>query len=175
MHFNLIVSTFRNAENNAKGEIFHLLDRLGDSKSKSESVMSGLIVVNTSLDVFDLIDQLRELVIDEPWEIHYILRLLPIEIVIPTRLEQLSIEISKLGTKMKQKDTYRITVEKRQNNLSSREIISAIAKEIKNKVDLQNPDWTILVETIGQYTGISILRQHQIFSSIVEKRDRLTF
>lgn len=175
MHFNLIVSTFRNAENNAKGEIFHLLDRLGDSKSKSESVMSGLIVVNTSLDVFDLIDQLRELVIDEPWEIHYILRLLPIEIVIPTRLEQLSIEISKLCTKMKQKDTYRITVEKRQNNLSSREIISAIAKEIKNKVDLQNPDWTILVETIGQYTGISILRQHQIFSSIVEKRDRLTF
>lgn len=175
MHFNLIVSTFRNAENNAKGEIFHLLDMLGDSKSKSESVMSGLIVVNTSLDVFDLIDQLRELVIDEPWEIHYILRLLPIEIVIPTRLEQLSIEISKLCTKMKQKDTYRITVEKRQNNLSSREIISAIAKEIKNKVDLQNPDWTILVETIGQYTGISILRQHQIFSSIVEKRDRLTF
>jgi len=175
MRFNLIVSTFRNAENNAKGEIFHLLDRLGDSKSKSESVMSGLIVVNTSLDVFNLIDQLRELVIDEPWEIHYILRLLPIEIVIPTRLEQLSIEISKLGTKMKQKDTYRITVEKRQNNLSSWEIISAIAKEIKNKVDLQNPDWTILVETIGQYTGISILRQHQIFSSIVEKRDRLTF
>ncbi len=175
MHFNLIVSTFRNAENNAKGEIFHLLDRLGDSKSKSKSVMSGLIVVNTSLNVFDLIDQLRELVIDEPWEIHYILRLLPIEIVIPTRLEQLSIEISKLCTKMKQKDTYRITVEKRQNNLSSREIISAIAKEIKNKVDLQNPDWTILVETIGQYTGISILRQHQIFSSIVEKRDRLTF
>ena len=175
MHFNLIVSTFRNAEHNAKDEIFHLLDRFGDSKSEAESVMSGLIVVNTSLDVFNLIEQLRELVTDEPWEIHYILRLLPIDIVIPTTLDQICIGIYKLATKMSQNDTYRITVEKRRNNLRSREIIAAIAKEIKNKVNLQNPDWTILVETIGQYTGISILRQHQIFSSIVEKRDRLTF
>ena len=137
--------------------------------------MSGLIIVNTSLDIFKLIGKLRELVINEPWEIHYLLRLLPIEVVIPTTLEHIRNASDKLAIKMRRKDTYRITIEKRHNSISSSELIATIAKEITNKVDLQKPDWTILVETIGQTTGISILRPHHIFSSMLEKRNSFTF
>ncbi|TLY06467.1 MAG: hypothetical protein E6K88_08165 [Thaumarchaeota archaeon] len=48
--------------------------------------------------------------------------------------------------------------------------MKAIASEIESKVDLENPDWVILVEIIEGQTGLSVLRQNQMFSSIVEKR-----
>ena len=55
--------------------------------------------------------------------------------------------------------------------LGSSEVIAAIAKEIDNKVDLENPNWVVLVEIVGRWTGISVLKPNQIFSSVVEKRN----
>jgi tRNA acetyltransferase TAN1 len=61
-------------------------------------------------------------------------------------------------------------VERRHTLLGSSDIIAAIAKEIDNKVDLEDPEWVILVEIIGGLTGVSVLKPNQIFSSVVEKR-----
>ncbi|MGZ5484583.1 MAG: THUMP domain-containing protein [Nitrososphaeraceae archaeon] len=38
------------------------------------------------------------------------------------------------------------------------------------KVSLENPDWIILIEIIGNKTGISVLKEIDIFNSIMEKR-----
>ena len=50
------------------------------------------------------------------------------------------------------------------------QIIKAIADRINNKVDLENPDWVILVQVVGGLTGVSVVRPNQIFSSVIEKR-----
>jgi tRNA acetyltransferase TAN1 len=50
------------------------------------------------------------------------------------------------------------------------EIVKAIAGQVSNKVDLENPGWVILVQILGRLTGLSVLRPTQIFSSVVEKR-----
>ncbi len=73
--------------------------------------------------------------------------------------------IKKIGN-----DTFRVTVEKRHNSLGSMQIVKAIAGQISNKVDLENPAWVILVQVLGGVTGVSVLRPHQIFSSVIEKR-----
>ena len=54
--------------------------------------------------------------------------------------------------------------------MRSSEIIAKVASEIDNKVDLENPDWIVLVEIIGKLVGISVLRPDEIFSSVIEKR-----
>jgi len=168
--FNLIVSTFRFKEEDAEDEILELLDKFGDSAAESEIIeIKGMILVQTSLDPLTIIDKLKEIVASEPWQVRYILRVLPIQVVVPTRLDTISHAVSDLMTKIG-KDTFRVTVEKRHNSIGSMQIIKAIADRINNKVDLENPDWVILVQVLGGLTGVSVLQPNQIFSSVIEKR-----
>jgi len=75
--------------------------------------------------------------------------------------------------KVNEKETYRITVEKRNSNLSTKEIISTIAKNIQNKVALEKPDWIILIEILGDSTGLSVLTKNDLFSLELSKRELL--
>lgn len=171
MSFNLIASTFRYMEEDAQDELLDILEILGDHESESQTTdITGIILGYTNLDPFQIVNALRELVKNEPWQIHYILRLLPIESVVHTELGKIKEAAKKLALKMQSDDTFRITVERRHTLLGSSDIIAAIAKEIDNKVDLEDPEWVILVEIIGGLTGVSVLKPNQIFSSVVEKR-----
>jgi tRNA acetyltransferase TAN1 len=61
-------------------------------------------------------------------------------------------------------------LEKRNSDISSQELITKIAKNIKNKVSLENPDKIIQIEILGGITGMSILKKSDILS--VEKTKR---
>ena len=168
--FNLIVSTFRFREEEAQDEILDLLDMFGDPDAESEiTEIKGLLLAQTALDPFEVIEKLKKLVASEPWQLRYILRVLPVEKVVPTELDAIKQAAKDLAVKIGN-DSFRITVEKRHSSLKSVEVIKAIASEIESKVDLENPDWVILVEIIEGQTGLSVLRQNQMFSSVVEKR-----
>ena len=71
---------------------------------------------------------------------------------------------------IQQNDSYRITIEKRNTDMSSTEIITEIAKTLPNKVSLNQPDWIILIEILGDKTGISILKDDEMFSLDKSKR-----
>ncbi|HEV8404626.1 MAG TPA: THUMP domain-containing protein [Nitrososphaera sp.] len=168
--FNLIVSTSRFREEEAQDEILDLLDMFGDPDAESKiTEIKGLLLAQTALNTFELIEKLKELVASEPWGVRYILRVLPVEAVVPTELDAIRQAAKDLAAKIG-KDSFRITVEKRHSSLESIEVIKAIAGEIEGKVNLENPGWIILVEIIGSQTGLSVLRPDQMFSSVVEKR-----
>lgn len=174
MDFNLIISTFRHREQEAYDEILNILEDAGDSEAEAEVTdIIGIVLVLTRIDPFKVVQIFRKLAINEPWEIHYILRVLPIESVGPTQLKYIATGSKKLALKMEKHETFRITVEKRHASLSSSDIIKAVAANIDNVVNLKVPDWIILVEIVGRLTGISVLRANQIFSSVVEKRKNL--
>ena len=174
MDFNLIISTFRHREQEAYNEILNILEDAGDSEAEAEVTdIIGIVLVLTKIDPFQVVQIFRKLVINKPWEIHYILRVLPIESVGPTQLKYITTGSKKLALKIKKHETFRITVEKRHASLSSSDIIKAVAANIDNVVNLKVPDWIILVEIVGRLTGISVLRANQIFSSVVEKRKNL--
>lgn len=174
MDFNLIISTFRHREQEAYNEILNILKDAGDSEAEAEVTdIIGIVLVLTRIDPFQVVQIFRKLVINEPWEIHYILRVLPIESVGPTQLKYITTGSKKLALKMEKHETFRITVEKRHASLSSSDIIKAVAANIDNVVNLKVPDWIILVEIVGRLTGISVLRANQILSSVVEKRKNL--
>jgi tRNA acetyltransferase TAN1 len=169
--FNLIVSTYRFREEDAQDEILELLEMFGDSDAESEiTEIKGIILAKTSIDPVILISKLKELIRSEPWRVRYILRVLPVQAVVPTDLESIGNATKILSEVITTDDTFRVTVEKRHSALDSTQIISAVAGQIQRKVDLENPEWIILVEILAAQTGISVIKPDQTFSSVIEKR-----
>ena len=168
--FNLIVTTNRFWEEDGENEILDLLEVFGDHEAESEIIgIRGIILAETSLDPFVVIEKLKEMVALEPWQIRYVLRVLPVQVVVPTTIYAISKAARDLSSRIGN-ETFRVTVEKRHNSLCSMEVVEAVASQIQNKVDLENPCWVLLVQILGGLTGISVLRPNQIFSSVVEKR-----
>ena len=168
---NLIVTCARHLEGDTEDELIDILDKLGDSDVKiSVSSMSGIITVETKLDPIEVVRKIKEMVLDEPWSIRYCLRIIPIQKAVKTNIEEIEKEISSMSNQIEKKESYRILIEKRNSDISSKEIITKIANGIKNKVSLDFPDKVILIEILGIVTGISILKKSDILSLEKTKR-----
>lgn len=169
--FNLIVSTFRFREEDAADEILDILELFGDPDAEAEITdVTGLILVKTAMGPVEVVEKLKEVVASEPWEVRYVLRVLPIEKIVGPELEDIQGAAGELAARIGQDESFRVTVEKRHSHLHSAEIIDYVADAVKRKVNLENPGWVVLVEIIGKHAGISVVRPDQIFSSVVEKR-----
>jgi len=179
MDFNLIASTYRHREEDAQNELHEILELFGDPNPELDiTELVGILVGRTALEPFEVVKRIKKLVRNEPWRVRYILRLLPIEFAFTEDgFESITAAVMRLTSKMKKLETFRITVERRNTLLHSADIIAKVASIIENKVDLEKPDWIVLVEIIGKLAGISVIRPDQIFSSVIEKRhdDDLTW
>ncbi|MBT3573576.1 MAG: RNA methyltransferase [Nitrosopumilus sp.] len=168
---NLIITCARHLEEETGNEITDILDELGDSNVKiSISNMSGILTAETILDPIEVVRKMKEILLDEPWSIRYCLRVIPIQKFIETNIEEIEKTISSMLNQIQDTDTYRISIEKRNSNISSKEIITKIANKIKNKVSLDFPDKIILIEILGIMTGVSILEKSDILSLEKTKR-----
>ncbi|MEK0318046.1 MAG: THUMP domain-containing protein [Nitrosopumilus sp.] len=155
-------------------ELSAVLAQFGDENPEiSRTSMSGVLTAKTKLVPFEVIKNIREKIVDEPWSIRYCLRIIPIEQVVDTNLEEISTQVFSLMKKVNEKESYRITIEKRNSDISSAEIISKIADNITNKVSLEKPDWIALIEILGNKTGVSVLKSDDIFSLEISKRELL--
>ena len=167
----LLVTCARNLETETKNEIGKILGEIGDLEPEILNVgMRGILMVNTKIESSKIIDWIKDKVIEEPWFIRYCLRVIPIQNITETEMSQIIENVIKLKDVIKKNDSYRITIEKRNTNMSSTEIITEIAKIFTNKVSLNQPDWIILIEILGDKTGISILKDSEIFSLDKTKR-----
>ena len=168
---NLIVTCARHLEGDTEDELIDILDELGDSDVKiSVSSMSGIITVETKLDPIQVVRKMKEKLLDEPWSIRYCLRVIPIQKIVETSIEEIEKTISNMSNQIEERESYRILIEKRNSDISSKEIITKIANGIKNKVSLNFPDKVILIEILGIVTGISILEKSDILSLEKTKR-----
>ena len=168
---NLIVTCARHLEGETEDELIDILDELGDSDVKIVvSSMSGIITVQTKLDPIEVVRKMKEIVLDEPWSIRYCLRIIPIQKIVETNIDEIEKMISSMSEQIEEKESYRILIEKRNSDISSKEIITKIANGIKNKVSLDFPDKVILIEILGIVTGISIIKKSDILSLEKTKR-----
>tara|TARA_B100001750_G_C15388969_1_gene536422 strand:+ start:234 stop:752 length:519 start_codon:yes stop_codon:yes gene_type:complete len=168
---NLIVTCARNLETETKNEIEKILGEVGDQEPEILNVgMRGILLVKTNIKPSKIIDWVKEKVVEEPWLIRYCLRMIPIQCITETEMSKITENVIKLKDVIQQNDSYRITIEKRNTNMSSTEIIGEIAKTFSNKVSLNQPDWMILIEILGDKTGISILKDNEVFSLDKAKR-----
>ena len=168
---NLIITCARHLEPETRDELNDILEDFGDSDAQiSITSMSGILTAETKLDPIEIVRKIKEMVLDEPWSIRYCLRIIPIQKIIESKMEEIEEAISSMSQEILDGETYRISIEKRNSDLSSKEIITKIADKIKNKVSLEFADKIILIEILGNKTGISILKKSDILS--IEKTKR---
>ena len=164
--FNLLVSTYRNREDDCISELWYLFRELGDEGAEAwRTIVPGLVAVKTNLDPFEASKRLGFMASERPWDFKYTLKLTPIEVVVPTSLEDIAKAAQDLAErKIGPDDTYRVTVNKRATMLKTSEVVEAVASRISRKVNLKNPDWTVLVEIVGEDTGVSVVKQGDVVS-----------
>jgi tRNA acetyltransferase TAN1 len=168
---NLIITCARHLEPETEEELMSILDDLGDSEPKiTITNMSGILTAETKLDPVEIVKKIKEMILDEPWSVRYCLRIIPIQKIIESQIDEIEKAVSELSEQILDDETYRISIEKRNSDLSSKEIITKIADKIKNKVSLEFPDKVILIEILGNKTGVSILKKSDILS--IEKTKR---
>jgi len=168
---NLIITCARHLEPETKEEIDKLLTDFGDTESQIVITnMSGILTVKTKLDPVEVVRKISKIIEDEPWSVRYCLRIIPIQKLTKTSVDEIEKSVDDIINQIKKEESYRISIEKRNSSISSQELITKIANKIKNKVSLENPDKIIQIEILGGNTGISILRRGEILS--VEKIKR---
>ncbi len=168
--FNLLATTSRGNERDACSELSYLLGEIGDSAPNVEKTgVSGLIAANTAFNPFLVIEKLRKILHERPYEFRYALRIIPIEKVVRTDLGEIQRVATELSSKIGGNETFRVTVEKRFTAMPSRNIIEEVAANIERKVDLSKPDKILLIEVVGGLTGISVIKPDDIISIMKEK------
>lgn len=168
--FNILASTSRGYEKYARSELRLLFEKIGDASPVIERTgVSGLIAAKTNMDAVEAIRRFRALLQQSPYEFRFILRIIPIEKVVPTDLDLIQQTVTELGSKIDENETFRVTVEKRFTTTHSKEIIEKVAASIKRKVNLTNPGKIVLIEVVGGFTGVSVLNPEDILSVLKEK------
>jgi tRNA acetyltransferase TAN1 len=166
-----LLTTARGAEDSGGSELYMLLTEFGDSKSKiTRTGVSGVLLVETELAHQEVIEMLKKMMEFEPWRARSMLRLIPLEKIVDIDLEIIKEAVKPLMEKIGPEESFRITVEKRHSDLSRAELIEAVASTTSRKVDLENPDWVVLVEVIRDTVGLSVVRPSQIISIVKVKR-----
>jgi len=169
--FNLIATTARGNERAMTNEIVYLLkEELGDQEAKAaKTKVRGLIVAKTALDPVEVMAKFREILAERPYSFRYALRIVPIQKVVPTDLEEIKKASLELAQQIGEDQSFRVTVEKRFTELHSKDIIQAAAGDIKRKVDLHSPDLVLQIETLGVLTGLALIKPSDVLAVVKEK------
>ena len=168
-NFNLIATTNRREESWGCTELWMLLRDIEDPKPiVDRSGVYGLIAARTTLNPVEAVGKLREELGRRPEAFRHLIRLMPVETVVPSEIERIKEAVLSLSEQIGGGESFRITVEKRRTTLRSREIIEAVAEGINRKVNLENPDWVILIEVISKYTGISVIKPSETLNTVKE-------
>src|SRR3989304_8272666 len=96
-------------------EILYLLrEELGDQAAEaSKTGVRGLITAKTSLNPCEAIGNLKTVLHERPYQFRYALRIIPVEKVVRTELEEIKKAAMELTANMDENETFRVTVEKR--------------------------------------------------------------
>jgi len=157
--YNLLATAERRRLGRACSQLWLNLREVGDANpSVSRTRYRGLLRAKTSLDPEEAVNLLRSHMASSPSKYDLLFRVLPVLSWVPSDLDLIAEEAEKQSARMSLGETYRVTVEKRGTGLRSRELVEAVAGRIDNPVKLVEPDWVVLVEVVGNWTGVSVVK-----------------
>ena len=165
MEYNLLATTDKITMSGASSQLWMNLRAVGDPEPKvNKTHVKGVIQGATTLDPVEAILLMREHMKSEMGRYDKLYRVMPILSWVSTGIDAIVAEVEVQKEKMGEDEKFRVTLEKRRTDLRSREVIEAVAEVIDNPVDLENPDWVVLVEIMGGHTGVSVVRDEALFN-----------
>ncbi|MDA4117454.1 MAG: THUMP domain-containing protein [Thaumarchaeota archaeon] len=167
---NLMVTSQKGGEAKASAEFKEIALQRGHRKLRIEkSAFDGVLEIEIE-NPRDFIAFMRDYVKSEPFRVHFIQRMIPVDIVVDTTLEQIKDAATQLSVQVLEGETFRIDITERDSPTSRKELIDTIADVMDRKVNLNSPDKVVNVEVLGEYTAISVVRPDEILSIIKLKR-----
>lgn len=166
-NYNLIISTPRNFETDALAELDFLIHQVfpENKLNYGKTIVNGLIWGNLlDVDPVVAVHRIKDYVNEKGFVLQYLLKFVPIQKVMVTDFDEIEKYVLSQVDQIRDEEKYKIIVNKRRIHNEKIEIIEKIAKNINKKVDLDHPDKIIRLEIIGKYTGISILKEDDVFS-----------
>jgi tRNA acetyltransferase TAN1 len=145
------------------------LEARASAEFKEIALLSGVRKVSTERSAYDGVVEvevenpkavlafLSAFVKLEPFKVRYIMRVIPIDKVVDTDLEEITKAVKELSSQIAASETFRITIEERDSPYSNKQLIDAVADIVDRKVSLDTPDKLVLIQVFGEYTGISVL------------------
>src|SRR2546428_6947757 len=118
-NFNLLVSSARGDEREANSEVRYLVGELGDREAEtSYTPVSGLTVPKTSLDPVGVIQNLRSILKEKPWAFRYVLKVKPLQKVVPCEIEAIRNALSEKSGAISTSETFRLSMPTRPSRYS---------------------------------------------------------
>ncbi len=152
--------------------MYFIGDLLGDPELRvAHTHISGLLACKTSLDPFDVVHRLREFALENAYQFRFAIRFTPLEECVDSNLEDIVEATQRLLPKIGEDESFRVTVRRRHTELENMQVVTAVAAEIPRRVNLDAPDKTILVEVVGDWTGLSVIDKEDDILSIMTMRD----
>ncbi|MHA2290383.1 MAG: THUMP domain-containing protein [Promethearchaeota archaeon] len=157
-----LISSQRTNERDALSEAFYVIsDVLNHNVKPLKARVPGLSIlklVDEMVDPYTILNDIRSY-IAEKGPLVACLKIVPLEYLIKTDLPSIIIQTKKLAQrKILPSNSWRITLNKRQNNLRSAQIIKDVADEINwGIVKLKDADLEIRIEIIRDLTGLSVM------------------
>jgi tRNA acetyltransferase TAN1 len=119
-----------------------------------------------------LLSFVTDFVRSEPFKVRFIMRLIPVDRVVDTKVEDIVRAVKELSQAIAPTETFRITIEARDSPYPDKKLIDAVAGAVDRKVSLDSPDKIVLLEVFGEYSGISVISPQEIVS--IQKLKRAT-
>ncbi len=164
-NFNLLVSTSRYNETNAKSELWFTLLMCDDMYPIISGIQfPGLITAFTNLSPKRVLAKIRKIQEKDPNYFQFILKIIPIDFICETDIKSIERIIRENQKQFIDKqDSFKITLKRRHHQMIERNsFIEVIANLIDNKVNLENPDKIVRIEVLGNITGVSFLKKNEI-------------
>ena len=169
--FNFLVTTIRGFEDRAAAELRELLATMKTEAKIGKAEPGGIILLNCKVAGSEFLDKIQNTIKMQPWLLNNVQRIMPIQRSVKTDLDSIGRAVKELSKNIPKGETFRITVERRHTNISGPEIIKETANHISRGVDLDNPDWIVLIQIVGSITGVSVIRPGAILSTTKFRRD----
>jgi tRNA acetyltransferase TAN1 len=167
---NLILTSQKGSEAKASAEFKEIALQHGLRKLHVEkSDFDGLLEVDIE-DPRGFVAFLRDYVRSEPFRVHFIQRVIPVDLVVDTTIEQIKEAAKHLGEQIAESESFKIEIDERDSPYTRKQLIDAIADVVDRKVSLESPDKILQVEILGEYSALSVARPDEMISITRLKR-----
>ena len=161
---NLLVTSQKGSEAKASAEFKEIALQRGHRKLHIEKAgFDGILEIEME-NSRDFVAFMREYVRSEPFRVHFIQRLIPIDVVVDTSLDQIKEAAAHISEQILPGESFKIDVAERDSPVSRKELIDTIAAVVDRKVNLNSPDKVFQVEVLGEYTAMAVVRPDEILS-----------
>lgn len=119
----------------------------------------------------ELLPILENTITKNRYEFLYCRKFTPLEEVFESTLENIVKRTAPLMKKVPKKKSWRVSVNRRHTSIKRREVIisvTSLPSVPKGRVDLTNPQWEIIIEIFGKWTGIGVYPYDSVLSTATE-------